>query len=33
MEIQVQIPKSVSLDEFDKGLSKIGDDLDVEITW
>ncbi len=33
MEIQVQIPKSLSLDEFDKGLSQIGDELDVEITW
>jgi glycine cleavage system transcriptional repressor len=33
MEIQVQIPKTVSLDEFDKGLSQIGDELDVEISW
>ncbi len=33
MEIQVQIPKAVSLDEFDKGLSRIGDELNVEITW
>ncbi len=33
MSIQVQIPKSVSLDQFDKGLSKIGDELNVEITW
>ncbi len=33
MEIHVQIPKTVSLDEFDKGLSKIGDELNVEITW
>ncbi len=33
MEINVQIPKTVSLDEFDEGLSKIGDELNVEITW
>ena len=33
MEIHVQIPKTVSLDAFDKGLSKIGEELNVEITW
>ncbi|MBL0712493.1 MAG: hypothetical protein JJV98_02220 [Desulfosarcina sp.] len=33
MEIQVQIPKTLSLDEFDKGLNKIGEELNVEITW
>ncbi len=33
MEIHVQIPKTVSLDAFDKGLSQIGDELNVEITW
>ncbi len=33
MEIQTQIPESTSLDDFDKGLARIGDELNVDITW
>lgn len=33
MEIQVDIPKTVSLDAFDAGLSEVGDALNVDITW
>lgn len=32
MEIQVQIPESISSDDFDKELTRVGDDLNVEIT-
>ncbi len=32
MEIQIQIPDDTSLDDFDKGLVQIGDELNVDIT-
>lgn len=33
MEILVEVPKSVSLDAFDEGLSKVGEALNLEVTW
>jgi glycine cleavage system transcriptional repressor len=33
MEIQVQVPKTLSLDILDQGLNRIGGELNVEISW
>jgi len=32
MEIQVEVPEDISLDNLDEGLAKIGDELNLEIT-
>ncbi len=33
MEIRVEVPKSVSLDGFDAGLTRVGETLNVDISW
>jgi glycine cleavage system transcriptional repressor len=33
MEIRVEVPKTLSLDDFDAGLSRVGEALNVDITW
>jgi glycine cleavage system transcriptional repressor len=33
MEIRVEVPKSVSLDAFDAGLARVGEALNVDISW
>jgi glycine cleavage system transcriptional repressor len=33
MEIRVEVPKSISLDGFDAGLTRVGETLNVDISW
>ncbi|MGD8250769.1 MAG: ACT domain-containing protein [Desulfobacterales bacterium] len=33
MEIHVEVPKTLSLDQFDEGLAAVGEELNVEISW
>lgn len=33
MDLQIQVPEGISMDEFTKGLDQISDDLNVDITF